>query len=192
MWRALFVATIVLAGCGGANTASTPTPTATSAPVTTPTPTATAVPSATAVGACWPIEGGTTERARITDMRIGTTSGLDTLTIQFDSAITNYQLSKNGTGVQFTGGGGKGGNFTLAGAFGVRLDISNLNWTVPPGDQYPHGTDLTQSAPVLPEVRQIGDFEGIANIAIGLAHEVCPQISTLSDPPRLVIQFATS
>ncbi len=157
--------------------------------MTTPTPT----PSATAVVACFPIEGGgTTERARITDMRIGTTGGLDTLTIQFDTAITHYLLSANSTGVRFTGGGGKGGMFTLAGSFGVRLDISNLNWTDPPGNQYPHGTDLTQSAPVLEEARQIGDFEGIDNIAIGLTRQVCPQISTMSEPPRLVIQFATS
>jgi len=125
-------------------------------------------------------------------MHIDTTGRLDTLTVQFDSAITHYQLSENSTGVQFSGGGGKGGSFRLAGSFGVRLDISNLNWTVQPGDQYPHGTDLTQSAPVLREARQIGDFEGIANIAIGLTRGVCPLVSTLSDPPRLVIQFATS
>ena len=198
MWRAVFVATIVLAGCGGASTPATPTPaaartpTATQTPTTTPIPPATATPSATRAAACSPLEGGTAERARITDMRIETSASLDTLTVQFDSAVTKYHLNENSTGVQFTGGGGKGGTFTLAGFFGLRLDISNLNWTDPPGNQYAHGTDLTQSAPVLAEARQIGDFEGIDNIAIGLLREVCPQVSTLSDPPRLVIDFATS
>jgi hypothetical protein len=189
MWRACFVATIVLAGCGGASTAATPTISATQTPK--PTPTLGATPSTTAVAACWPIEGGSAESARITDLRIETSGGLDTLTVQFDSAITHYQLTANATGSQFNGGGGKGGTFRLMGSFGVRLDISNLNWTVPPGDQYPHGTDLAQPAPVLAEVRQIGDFEGIANIAIGLSRDVCPNVTTLSDPPRLVIQFAT-
>lgn len=190
MWRACFVATIVLAGCGGVSTAATSTPSATQTP--TPTQTLVATPSATAVAACWPIDGGSTESARITDMRIETSGGLDTLTVQFDSAVTHYQLTANANGSHFTGGGGKGGDFTLGGSYGVRLDISNLNWTVPPGNQYPHGTDLTQPAPVLAEVRQIGDFEGIANVAIGLTREVCPNVATLSDPPRLVIQFATS
>jgi len=122
-------------------------------------------------------------------MRIGATSGYDTLVIQFDTAVTHYELSQNPTGMTFAGGGGKGGSFTLAGTFGLRLSIFNLDWTVPPGNQYPHGTDVRQSAPELQEVRQIGDFEGVVNLAIGLTRVICPDISMLSGPPRLVLQF---
>jgi hypothetical protein len=122
-------------------------------------------------------------------MRIGTTSAHDTLVIQFDTAVTRYQLSQNPTGVQFAGGGGKGGTFALSGTYGLRLNVLNLNWTEPPGDQYPHGTDLKVSGPALVEVRQIGDSEGTANIAIGLRSHVCARVSTLSGPPRLVLEF---
>jgi hypothetical protein len=122
-------------------------------------------------------------------MRIGTTTGHDTLVVQFDTAVTHYELSQNPTGMTFAGGGGKGGKFTLAGTFGLRLNLFNLDWTVPPGNQYPHGTDLRQFAPQLQEVRQIGDFEGVVNLAIGLSRVNCPDISILSGPPRLVLQF---
>jgi hypothetical protein len=135
------------------------------------------------------MSGGLSARARITDMRIGTTIGHDTLVIQFDTAVTRYDLGQNPTGVQFAGGGGKGGMFTLNGTHGLRLNILNLNWTGSPGDEYPHGTDLKESAPTLLEVRQIGDFEGTANIAIGLNSGVCPRVSILSGPPRLVLEF---
>jgi hypothetical protein len=190
MWKALATVAVLLAACGGASNLPTPTPTSASTPTPAQTaPTATPTPHQTPVGGCSPTSGGTAERARITDMRIGTTSGYDTLVIQFDTTVTHYELSQNPTGMTFAGGGGKGGSFTLAGAFGLRLNIFNLDWTVPPGNQYPHGTDLRQSAPGLQEVRQIGDFEGIVNIAIGLSRVICPDISVLSGPPRLVLQF---
>ena len=191
MWKALAAVALLLTACGGTSGAPTLTPTSTPTPgaTATPTPTPPPTPSPTTVGDCLPTNGGTTERARITDMRIGTASGYDTLVIQFDAAVTHYELSANPTGMVFTGGGGKGGSFTLTGVFGIRLNIFNLNWTVPPGDQYLHGTDLKQSAPALLEVRQIGDYEGIANIAIGLSRGICPEISMLANPPRLVLRF---
>jgi len=185
-------AVLFIAACGGASGTATPTRTATATPATsvTPSPVATSTPSATPV-VCGPMSGGSTSRARIADMRIGTASGGDTLVIQFDTAGTHYDITANPTGVQFAGGGGKGGTFTLDGSYGLRLTLSNLNWTVAPGNQYPHGTDLKQPAPTLLEVRQIGDFEGIVNIALGLSKQACPGVSILTGPARLVLQFAT-
>lgn len=194
MWKVSAVAILFLAACGGTSGAATPTPTQlTPTPTATVTPTAlvTPTPSASPV-ACGPMAGGTSGRARITDMRIGTTSGYDSLVIQFDTAVTKYAISPNANGTRFTGGGGKGGVFTLEGVVGLQLNIDNLNWTESPGNQYPHGTDLKQPAPTLLEVRQIADFEGTANIAIGLSGDACPAVSILSSPPRLVLQFPAS
>jgi len=190
MWRVLPAAVLFLAACGGASGTATRTATqhtAIASPTTSVTPFPVATPTPVT---CGPTSGGSTDRARITDMRIGTASGGDTLVIQFDTAVTHYDISPNPTGVQFAGGGGKGGTFTLDGTYGLRLTIVNLNWTVAPGNQYPHGTDLKQSAPTLLEVRQIGDFEGTVNIAIGLSGNVCPSVSILTGPSRLVLQFA--
>lgn len=149
-------------------------------------------PSRASEFACQATGGGTTQTARITDMWLSTATGRDTLVIQFDTSVTGYALRGNPGGAQFAGGGGKGGTFTLAGSYGLRLDIDNLAWTTPPGNQFRHGADLKQSAPVLLEVRQIGDFEGIVNIAAGLSRQVCPTVAILSDPPRLVLQFLTT
>lgn len=182
---AVLVLAAALVACGTASSPTAkPTPTA---PVT---PSATVTPSAEAL-TCWPLTGGTTERARVTDMRIATGAGRDALVVQFDDAVPQYALDANPGGVQFTGGGGKGGTFDLAGSYGLALTISNLNWTVAPGNQFPHGTDLRQQAPMLREVRQIGDYEGIVNIAIGLSRGVCPTVSLLGGPPTLVIEFPT-
>jgi len=171
---------------------ATPATTMPSAAVATPTSIASSSPSEASGSVCPSTSGGANQTARITDMRVGTASGYDTLVIQFDSVVTQYELSPNPDGVQFAGGGGKGGTFILAGTYGLRLDVFNLDWTTPPGNQYQHGTDLKQSAPVLLEARRIGDFEGIVNIAVGLSRQDCPTVSILSGPPRLVIQFPTS
>ncbi len=171
---------------------ATPATTMPSAAVATPTSIASSSRSEASGSVCPSTSGGANQTARITDLRVGTASGYDTLVIQFDSVVTRYELSPNPDGVQFAGGGGKGGTFILAGTYGLRLDVFNLDWTTPPGNQYQHGTDLKQSAPVLLEARQIGDFEGIVNIAVGLSRQDCPTVSILSGLPRLVIQFPTS
>lgn len=184
----LVAAALVAASCGGSDGA--PTPTVSGSPSSSP-PVATATPTTSARIECPDVRGGTSARARISDLRIATAAGHDTLVIQFDAAVPQYSLTPNPDGTTFAGGGGKGGTFTLAGSYGLRLEVSNLNWTVAPGNQYPHGTDLTQPAPALLEVRQIGDYEGIVNIAIGLTGQICPTVTSLAGPPRLVLDFPT-
>jgi len=61
-----------------------------------------------------------------------------------------------------------------------------------PGAYPAEAPGLTQLAPVLVEVRQVGDFEGIVNLAVGLSREVCPTVSVLGDPSRLVLKFPTT
>ena len=189
-FRLAAVAVTTLAGCGPASSSTTPTEpppsVAPSAIPATPSPSP-ATPAGTL--SCLPATGGTETRARVTDMFLSTTSTEDTLTIRLDTAVPQYRLRLNPAGVVFAGGGGKGGTFRLAGQFGVQLDLMNLNWTDPPGDVYAHGTDITQAAPVLVEARQIGDYEGIDNIAIGLAGDVCPTVVVTEQPPSLVITF---
>lgn len=123
-------------------------------------------------------------------MEIATSAASDTLTVRFDAAVPPYRMSVNPSGVQFTGGGGKDETFVLEGTAGMRLDITNLDWTEPPGNQFSHGTDLRQTAPLLLEARQIGNFEGVVNIALGLRRPSCPAIATTSGSTQLVLTFA--
>ena len=117
---------------------------------------------------------------------MGAGAGFDRLVIQFDKAIPVYQLQSNSGGTSFTPGAG-GPPATVAGSFGMQLQINGL--TAP--DRYAHGTDLTQSFRVLKEVKLLGDSQGTASFAIGLSGIVCPRISTLAGPPRLVIDYPT-
>ena len=124
--------------------------------------------------------------ASITDVRVGANVGFDRLVIQFDKAIPVYRLQPNAGGTTFTGGAG-GSPTTVAGSFGMELQVSGL--TTP--DSYPHGTDLGQLR-VLKEVKLLADSQGTATFAIGLSGTVCPRLSTLGGPPRLVIDYPTA
>ena len=117
---------------------------------------------------------------------MGAGAGFDRLVIQFDRAIPLYQLQSNSGGTTFTNGAG-GAPTTVAGSFGMQLQVNGL--TGP--NSYPHGTDLVRAYPVLKEVRLVGDSQGTASLAIGLSGTVCPRLSTLGGPPRLVIDYPT-
>jgi hypothetical protein len=138
------------------------------------------------VSACLPYRGETFPqvRATITDVRTGTGDGYDRLVIEFDRVVPAYEIAVNPNGNHFTGSA-SGMPITVAGSFGVKLDINNLDLP----NRYPHGSDLTPNYTVLKEVRVIGDFEGTTNFGIGLSRDVCPLVSSMSGPPRLVIDF---
>jgi hypothetical protein len=186
----------LLAACGGTGPALTPTPTPSGPPATTapasptapptvsPPPTATPSPP---LSACLPLQGGTGARSAITDMRAGAHTGYDRLVLEFDGAVPTWSMTANG-GMTFSGGG-RGEPIELDGAYGVRLDLRGVNWT---SDRYAHGTDLAVGYTVLREARVVGDFEGIVNIGIGLSRQVCPTVSVLTGPVRLVIDFSTA
>ena len=195
------LAMLAMAGCGGApsggtspsatpTASSSPTPTATptSTPTSTPTPTTAPTPTATAVPS-WSIHGGSTSRATITDLRTGQSTGRNRLVVEFTTAVPAYEMEPNPTGpgsTQFAGTF-SGLPITVAGSFGVRLEISNVDQP----NTYPQGNDLKPGYTVLAEVRVIGDFEGRTDIAIGLNSNVVPTVTELASPPRLVIDFPT-
>lgn len=76
---------------------------------------------------------------------------------------------------------------SVAGNAGIHLFIYNMD--IPPTLQ--HGANLRPGYSVLKQVVVMADFEGQADIAIGLDREVCPAISIFSNPTRLVIDFPT-
>jgi hypothetical protein len=149
-------------------------------------------PGASPTVACGPTSGGAQTgpfpqgRATITDVRTGTGDGYDRMVVEFDRVVPAYRIAPNPTGTHFIASA-SGMPITLAGSFAMKLDISNLDLP----NRYPHGTDQTPSSLVLKEVRVVGDFEGVATFGIGLGANVCPNVSTMIGPPRLVIDFPT-
>jgi hypothetical protein len=185
----LLAACVLLAGCGsatvGGNT-QTPTPSeiasAPASPASSPSPTPSPLASPSPTPVCTTIQGGTTSRATITDVRVGMHPTYDRLVIEFSGGLPAYKLVPQDPSTFV--GPFSGIPIKVAGKAGYHLYIYNMD--IPP--TYKLGNILT-AYPELKQVVVMAVFEGQADIAIGLDHSVCPVVSTLSSPTRLVIDF---
>jgi hypothetical protein len=194
----LILCSLTLIACGGnsppaASSANGSSQRASAAPGSSPgtsvsksggaNPTAPAGSSAQAA-ACWPIRGGTAASVTMSGMTSEADNGYDRVVIMFNNAVPTYELQPNPTGLQFTSAGQ---SVSVAGSFGVLIDLSNV--TVPA--QLQQNGDLQLQSTTLQEVRLLGATSGTAALGAGLSKNACPKISTMSGPPRLVIDFPT-
>lgn len=143
------------------------------------------VPSPTAVAGL-PIEGGTASRATIVDVRVGAHDGYDRLVIEYTGGQPYFRLAAQDP--KTFAGPASGKPVTVAGNAGQHLYIFNMD--IPPTFQ--HGMNMSPAYPVLRQVVVMGVFEGQADIAIGLDHQVTPTISLYASPYRLVIDYPTT
>jgi hypothetical protein len=185
---------ILLVACGTAtggtgqaspspSAVASPSPSPSPTPATSPTPSPS--PSPSPVAACLPLQGGTAARATIVDVRVGSHPGYDRLVIEFTGGLPQYKLVAQDPSTFV--GPASGRPISVAGNAGIHLFIYNMD--IPP--TYQHGTNLQPAYSVLRQVVVMAVFEGQADVAIGLDHQVCPAISTASGPTRLVIDFPT-
>jgi hypothetical protein len=183
---------VLISACGsatiGGNPQSTPTPSEAASPSAAPSPSASVSPTTSPVVSpaptpvCATIRGGTSSRATITDVRVGTHPGYDRVVVEFSGGLPEYRLVPQDPSTFV--GPFSGLPMHVAGRAGYHLYISNMD--VPPA--YQHG-NIVAMYPELKQVMVMAVFEGQADIAIGLDHAVCPVVSTLSSPSRLVIDF---
>jgi hypothetical protein len=106
----------------------------------------------------------------------------DRLVIEFSGGLPPYKIVPQDPSTFV--GPASGAPVKVAGKAGYHLYIYNMD--IPP--TYKLGNILT-AYPELKQVVVMAVFEGQADIAIGLDHSVCPVVSTLSAPARLVIDF---
>ena len=111
-------------------------------------------------------------------------SGYDRFVIMFNTAIPTYELKPNPTGTQFTSGGQP---VSVAGSFGLLMTLPGV--TTP--TQLQQNGDLQLQSTTLQEVKLLTGTAGSATLAVGLSKDVCPNITTMSGPPRLVLDFPT-
>lgn len=197
---ALVALSVLLVACGsvspGGQPSSSPNASASPSPEATPTPSASPSPSPTPVAspvaspspspvACLPVQGGTSSRATITDVRVGSHPGYDRLVVEFSGGLPGYKLVSQDPSTFV--GPFSGLPVSVAGSAGMHLFLYNQD--SPPS--YQHGSNLKPGYSVLKQVVLMADFEGQADIAIGLGRVACPAVSTLSSPYRLVIDFPT-
>jgi hypothetical protein len=123
--------------------------------------------------------------ATITDLRVGSHPGYDRLVVEFTGGMPAYKLVAQDPSTFV--GPFSGLPVSVAGNAGIHLFIYNMD--IPPS--FRHGTNQRPGYVELKQVVSMAVFEGQADIAIGLEHQVCPAISIFSNPTRLVIDFPT-
>jgi hypothetical protein len=193
---------LALVGCGGtATTSASSSPTATSSassspaatatPQESPSPTATAAPQPTAqlpAGfTCADASGGSEQAgSNVVGVRIGQHDGYDRLVIEFSGAIPSYKVQLR-SGTSFTDSP-RGQTVTLNGTNGVLVVVHPVfNWT-----SYSGPVAFKPDFPILREARQIENFEGYQQWALGIQGTPCLRVTTLASPSRLVVDVATT
>ncbi len=166
--------------------------------VSTATPVATVSPGATAPTddlapfACeFPVgAGGSTARAQIVDVRVGTHAGYDRIVFEFAGGIPEYELAEasppfheDPTGREIEVSGNAHLQLTLRGGT-KQGDDGTATYTGP--------TEFLPGFPQLTELEETGDFEAQATWVIGLEESTCVRALTLSGPDRLVIDLEHS
>jgi hypothetical protein len=177
---------------------ATPAPTS-AAPTVAPTRTATQAPGSTPAAACAPQSGGSQSvRVLLTAIRIAHNPGFDRVVFEFSPTDTpegggSYGIPKYSVEIASTFAGPSGIPVTVAGnaAFKVLFAFGTTDAHTRDGKPTLASSDIKPSTPLVKEVRIIEDFEATVQTAVGLDHLVCPQILTLSNPARVVLDFPT-
>jgi hypothetical protein len=128
--------------------------------------------------------GGNVIQARLTDVRFAHHDGYDRIVFEFanTSSVPSYRLTQQGP--TFTTDP-KGDRRTLEGSAGLLTRFDGTDWT--------KGVPLSAAKPELPVIREvanIGNFEGVTSYGLGLSKRACFRTMELKAPVRLVIDFA--
>ena len=166
-----------------------PSPTVSAPPATTPTrPEGSGGFSATPVSV--PATG---EVALLSAVRAAGQQGFDRVVFEFTAELPGYKVGyverpvlEDGSGKEVSVTGGAVLEVRMAPASGVELSASGVRPTYTgPARLRPSGTV------VVAEVVRVGDFEGQLTWVVGTSGRAPFKVSTLSAPPRLVIDVRT-
>jgi hypothetical protein len=213
---ALALGIVVVSACAPqpqAGTPPTPTPTPSASrspsPSTAPSATATVRPSVSATSvptattspgsspnaACPRVTGGgATNQAQLVAVRVAHQPGFDRLVFEFGQSTAPGPFGMPAWAVEpatsLSGPSGQPVAISGNALFGAR--IQNASTQNPNGGaSYTGSTDLKPTTPLIKNVKVVEDFERVMVWGIGLDHVVCPKVSELAGPFRLVVDFAT-
>ena len=119
----------------------------------------------------------------VTDVRVGGHTGFDRFVMEFSAPIRHYTVSSQNSPV-FTLDP-KGTKVTLDGTAGVLVTVKPENWQA-----YTGPTGMRPALPFLKQARMVQNFEGTMQWGLGIQGSPCLQVTTLSSPPRLVVDVA--
>ncbi len=203
-------AAVLVAACGSDDAAgpattapATTSPAATATqPATTTEPAATTAPEVppSTVDGIDPMDGASTdpvtvpatntETALLTDVRAARHEGYDRVVFAFKNALPGYDVRYIDRPVTADGSGDE---VTVDGAHVVQVRMeSALDADLEQEGAPPTYTGPTRFSPGTPEVVELvrtGGFEGVLTWVVGLNDRVDFRVLTLTDPPRLVVDF---
>jgi hypothetical protein len=136
---------------------------------------------------CADSAGGSAGNANITQARVAAQVGYDRLVLQFDTKVPAYTVKRQAKPTFKNGA--SGASLTLSGTAGVLLQVHSATMA----SSYTGSTDFRHPEfLVLNEARLVEDFEGYVSWGLGLSRPACMRTFTLSDPPRLVVDFKSA
>jgi hypothetical protein len=172
-------------------------PTATVRPSASATavPTASASPGSTPAAACPRTTGGNaSNQAQLVAVRVAHQPGFDRLVFEFGPSTAPGPFGMPAYAVEaassLSGPSGQPVAITGNALFGARFQ--NASTQNPNGTpSYTGSTDLKPTTPLVKEVKIVEDFERVLLWGVGLDHLVCPKVSELAGPFRVVLDFPT-
>jgi hypothetical protein len=130
----------------------------------------------------------TTDRAQITDVRVGTHDGYDRVVFEFAAGIPDAviegvlpPLYADPSGLELP----------VAGTAFLRVTMHGASKRSPDGEvTYSGSTNFEPGFDRLVQLIEGGDFEAVSTWYLGLDGAGCYRVLTLADPSRLVIDIA--
>ena len=160
------------------------------APTPAPTSPPSPAPSSLTPFSCTDLSGGQstgTSPAQLTFIRIAhQAAGYDRVVFEFaGGTLPSYTLTHQASTNFVKDASGQ--PVTLQGSAGLKLVFHGAAGY----PTYSGSTDLKPDLPVVKEVEQLGDFEGVLSWGIGLSQQSCMRTLELSGPTRLVVDVQT-
>ena len=182
----VLIAGITLAGCTPAGTSpESSSPTSSASASVEPSAAAESLPAF----ACTPSVtiAHTTDRAQITDVRVGTHDGYDRVVFEFASGLPDAVIEAvlppfyaDPSGLEIEVAGSAFLKVTMHGASKVSPDG---------GVTYDGSTNFEPGFDQLEQLVEAGDFEAVSSWYLGLNGGGCIRVLTLADPSRIVIDI---
>lgn len=123
--------------------------------------------------------------AYVSDMKTGAHTGYERLTITFSNGMPRDGVQlKPQTGTSFDGAP-SGQPVKTKGTSGLKVILSGADMHA----SYSKSRDIVTGYSTLVEVRQVEDFEGVVQLAIGINGDPCYRAFYLGSPTRLVIDI---
>jgi hypothetical protein len=128
--------------------------------------------------------GGQVAGSDVTAVRVGQHDGYDRITIEFSGGVPTYTVTRQ-SGATFTRSP-RGDQVTLQGTAGVLIVVHSVtNWTA-----YSGPTAFHSGYPYMREARQVENYEGYQQWALGIQGTPYLRVFTMGSPSRLVVDVS--